>query len=53
VKPTRARTLDGRTDAKLLILKEIHEHVHRVDLAVDRKISATTRPPIADATDSS
>jgi Lrp/AsnC family transcriptional regulator for asnA, asnC and gidA len=40
----KARKLDGMTDAKLLVLREIREYTQWVDFAIDRKIAETARP---------
>lgn len=43
----RARKIEGMRNVKLLILKEIREFSQWVDSAIERKISETARPPVA------
>ncbi len=43
----QAKKIEGMRNVKMLILKEIREFSQWVDSAIDRKISETARPPVA------
>ncbi len=43
----QAKKIEGMRNVKMLLLKEIREFSQWIDSAIDRKISETARPPVA------